>query len=178
MMARKSDGRIIASYILLAVIQIVICNYVFLGPAVVVTLLPVAVMFLPLSLRTETTMLIAFCTGLAVDWLCDGVLGLNAAALVPVALVQKPVIRLFAGEDTVVRQERLAAVKTGWPKVLAAATTLLSLFLAVYIFFDGAGTRTFLFNLMRFALSLAASLPAAALVIHSFSGQERGAYDS
>lgn len=174
MMLGKSDNRFLASYILLTVIQIVICNYMFLGPVVIVSVLPAAVMFWPLRSRTETAMIAAFCTGLAVDWLCDGVLGLNAAALVPVALVQKPLVRLYIGEDAIARQEKLSVKKTGWPKILAVCSSALALYLAIYIFLDGAGTRTFLFNLMRFAFSTAASLPVSALTVYALTNQDRG----
>ncbi len=165
----RTDTKFIATWILLVVCQIVICDCVFLGPMVTVTLLPAIVMFLPLYTRTEVSMLIAFAAGFAVDWLSDGVLGLNMAALVPVALMQKPLVRLFIGEDTVVRTEALSVVKSGWPRMLALVTVATAVFLLVYVVLDGAGERSPGFTAARLGCSLAASLIPAAIVIHIFS---------
>ena len=133
------------------------------------TLLPVLVAVLPLYTRTGTAMLIAFAAGFAVDWLSDGVLGLNMASLVPVALLQKPLVRLFIGEDTVVRTEALSVKKAGWGRLLALSMVSTAVFLLLYVALDGAGERTFGFSALRFACSLAASLPLIAIVIHIFS---------
>lgn len=165
----RTDTKFIATYIILVIIQIVICDCIFLGPLVTVTLLPVLVIFLPLYTRTDVAMLLAFATGFAVDWLSDGVLGLNMASLVPVALLQKPLVRLFIGEDTVVRTEALSVKKSGWPRLLALTGVATAVFLLIYVTLDGAGERTFGFCALRFACSLAASLPLAAIIINIFS---------
>ncbi len=165
----KTDTKFIVTWILLVVCQIVICDCIFLGPMVTVTMLPALVMFLPLYTRTEVSMLIAFAAGFAVDWLSDGVLGLNMAALVPVALMQKPLVRLFIGEDTVVRTEALSVGKSGWMRMLALVTVATAVFLLIYVVLDGAGERSFGFTAARFGCSLAASLPLMAIVIHIFS---------
>lgn len=167
----KTDAKFIATWLLLLAIQAVICDCMFLGPLVTVSLLPAMVMFIPLHTRTEVTMLIAFAAGFAVDWASDGVLGLNMAALVPVALVQKPLVRLFIGEDTVVRTEALSVKKSGWTRMLALVTVATAVFLTVYVTVDGAGERTFGFSALRFAVSLAADVPFGAAVIHIFSGR-------
>lgn len=172
-MTQRADIRFAVTYILLAAAQIIICNYMFLGPLVTLTLLPPLIMFLPLSQKTSTSMLIAFLTGLVVDWISDGVLGLNAAALIPVALLQKPLIRLFVGEDVVVRGDAVTVGRSGWFKVLAPGAVALGLFLAIYIILDGAGTKTFLFNLGRWSCSFAACLPLEVILVYLFSHQDR-----
>ena len=129
----RTDTKFVATWIFLVLVQIVICDCMFLGPLVTVTLLPVLVIFLPLYARTETTMLIAFVAGFAVDWLSDGVLGLNMASLVPVALLQKPLVRLFIGEDTVVRTEALSAKKSGTTRLFALSAIATAIFLLLYV---------------------------------------------
>ena len=172
-MTTRTDTGFAVTYVLLAAAQIIICNYMFLGPLVTLTLLPPLVMFLPLSQKTSVSMAVAFITGLAVDWISDGVLGLNTAALVPVALLQKPLIRLFVGDDIVVRGDAVSVNKSGWFKVLAPGAVALGLFLAIYIILDGAGTKTFLFNLGRWGCSFAACLPLEAIMVYLFSYQDR-----
>lgn len=165
----RTDTKFVATWLFLVLVQIVICDCMFLGPLVTVTLLPVLVIFLPLYARTETTMIIAFAAGFAVDWLSDGVLGLNMASLVPVVLLQKPLVRLFIGEDTVVRTEALSSKKSGTTRLFALSTISTAIFLLLYVALDGAGERTFGFCTLRFACSLAASLPLIAIVQHIFS---------
>lgn len=167
----KTDAKFIAVWVILVVCQIVICDCMFLGPMVTVTLLPVLVMFIPLRTGTPVSMLIAFAAGFAVDWLSDGVLGLNMASLVPVALMRKPLVRLFIGEDTVTRADALNVGKSGWPRMLAMTTTATALFLLLYVIIDGAGERTFGFSLLRLVCSLAASIPPAVLVTCAFSAK-------
>lgn len=165
----RTDTKFVATWILLVLAQTIICDCMFLGPLVTVTLLPVLVVFLPLHARTEMTMLIAFAAGFAVDWLSDGVLGLNMASLVPVALLQKPLVRLFVGEDTVVRTEALSVKKNGWGRLLALSTMATIVFLLLYVTLDGAGERSLGFSALRLVCSLAASLPVESIVIHIFS---------
>ena len=141
-------------YVLLLICQIVICNFSPLGPYIMLTVLPAMVLCIPLKISTAACMLIAFCSGLAVDWLSEGLVGINAAALVPVALARKPIARIFFGEDLLTRKDSFSFNKYGAAKISAAILTGLTIFLAIYIMLDGAGTRPFLFNLAYFGASL------------------------
>ena len=141
-------------YILLLICQIVLCNFSPLGPYIMLTVLPAMVLCIPLKISTAVCMIIAFCSGLAVDWLSEGLVGINAAALVPVALARKPIARIFFGEDLLTRKDSFSFNKYGAAKISAAILTSLTIFLAIYIFLDGAGTRPVLVNLAYFGASL------------------------
>ncbi len=143
-------------YALLAVIQILICNYFRLTPFVMLSILPVLVLCLPVRIPTTGALFIAFVTGFIVDLLAEGVLGLNALSLVPVALIRIPLIRLIFGEDLIARNEDFTSRKYGKGKVTLALLVVQALFLLIYITADGAGTRPFSFNALRFVASLAA----------------------
>lgn len=151
-------------YILLVIIQILITNYCRFSTLTTVSILPVMILCLPLSVGTIPAMFIAFATGLATDWLSEGILGLNALALVPVAAVRKPVILLFLGKDLIERQEPISIQKNGLAKIFGAIVVLQAVFLAVYIMADGAGVRPFWFNAARFAVSLAAGAVLSMIV--------------
>ena len=86
-------------FLLLVAVQMLICNYLNLSPYLTLSILPVLVLCLPLRLPTFWTMLLAFVTAGAVDLLSEGLLGLNALALVPVAFVRKEIIRLIFGDE-------------------------------------------------------------------------------
>lgn len=160
-------------YLLLAICQIVLCNYAYLGPYLMLTLLPAMIMCIPLTVNTPTCMLVAFLTGLSVDWLSEGLIGINGASLIPVALARKSFIRVFLGEDIINRKDSFSIRKNGIGKILTVMTVALMIFLAVYIFLDGAGTRPFWFCASRFGASLAANLALAVLVTNILTPDDR-----
>ena len=110
-------------------------------------------------------MVIAFATGFVVDLLSEGILGLNVLALVPVAFVRKEVIRLIFGGELFARKEDFAVRKNGFGKVLMAIFLVQALFLAIYIWADGAGTRPLTFQAIRFGASLVAGVLVSLLII-------------
>ena len=152
-------------FFLLAVVQMLICNYLNLSAYLMLTILPVMILCVPLRLPTFWTMLLAFVTGLAVDLLSEGLLGLNALALVPVAFVRKEIIRLIFGDELFARKEDFSVRKNGFGKVAAAIFLVQALFLGIYIWADGAGTRPLAFNAIRFGVSLAAGWALSLLII-------------
>ena len=152
-------------FFLLAVVQMLICNYLNLSPYLMLSILPVLILCVPLRLPSFWTMILAFVTGLAVDLLSEGLLGLNALALVPVAFVRKEVIRLIFGDELFARKEDFSVRKNGFGKVAAAIFLVQALFLAIYIWADGAGTRPLAFNAIRFGVSLAAGWAISLLII-------------
>ncbi len=160
----NSPGRIF-TYLILLTVQVLLCNYLHLSQYVMVSILPAMVLFSDVRLSGVKVLCLAFVLSFAVDFLSDGVLGLNVLALVPVAFVRDGVIRLVFGEDHFARGEGISLVRQGIWKISAAIIMVQALFLLIYIWADGAGTRPFWFCALRFAASLAAggvlSLPVA-----------------
>ena len=160
-------------YVLLVICQVIICNYFHFTPYVTLTILPAMILCTPLSIGTIGCMFLAFISGLAVDWLAEGIIGLNVAAALPVALMRKPFIRVFFGEDLITRKDSFSFRKNGTSKVTAALISSISLFLVLYIFLDGAGTRPFWFNIARGAASMAASLLLSLIVVNTLAPDDR-----
>lgn len=144
------------SYLLLLILQMLLCNYLNLSPYVSLSILPVLILMLPIRFGTLFAMILAFVSGLAVDWLSEGVIGLNALALVPVALARKGIIYLVFGSEFFARKENISLRKHGFAKMSVAIVMAQSLFLLIYIWADGAATRPFSFNAGRFFVSLIA----------------------
>ena len=161
------------AYILLVIVQMVICNYFQFSPYLVISILPAMVLCIPLTISTKLCMLLAFMTGLSVDWLAEGLIGINASALIPVAYARKTLIRIFLGEDLISRKDTFSYRKNGVGKILTVLLISYALFFAVYVFLDGAGVRPFLFNLTRFALSMLCSLIPGLIVTGSLTKEER-----
>lgn len=161
------------AYILLVIAQMIICNYFQFSPYFVLSILPAMVLCIPLNISTNACMLIAFATGLSVDSLAEGLIGINAASLIPVAYARKTLIRVFLGEDLIARKETFTFRKNGVGKILTAVLLAYVLFFALYIFLDGAGTKTLLFNVLRILLSLVCSIIPGLLVIGSLNKEDR-----
>lgn len=160
-------------YIILLLAQLLLSTYANFTPYVMVTLLPVMVLCIPIRVDTILAMVVAFASGLSVDLLSEGLLGLNALALVPVAFARNSIIRLIFGGELFAREEDFSIHRNGFWKVLVAIVLSLSLFLAVYIWADGAGTRPLLFNAIRFGASLVAGTLLSLLVVNLLAPDSR-----
>ena len=141
-------------YFLLFLAQAVLWNYFNFSQFIVIAILPAMILCLPISRSTVEAMLIAFVTGVAMDFLVTGQLGLTAFSLVPVGLLRRPVISLVFGSELFARGEELSLRRQGWLKFIPAILLLTAAFLLPYIWLDDAGTRPFWFGAAKFALSL------------------------
>ena len=160
-------------YALLLICQVILCNYAHLGPYITLTLLPAMILCIPIRISTITCMLVAFASGFLTDFLAEGLLGLNVAALLPVALIRKGTVRIFLGEDIIARKDSFSIKKNGLLKVSTALLVSTAVFLAVYIFLDGAGTRPFWFCAAKFGISLVCNWILGILVINTLTTDDR-----
>jgi hypothetical protein len=160
-------------YFLMVLGQMVLCNFADFSPFVMLTMLPAMVICVPLSVSTPACMLLAFATGLSVDWLSEGIIGINAASLVPVALMRKPLIRFFLGEDIITRSDSFSFRKNGLSKISFILIISTLIFLSIYVFLDGAGTRPAWFNLTRTGASLGCDLILALIVTGILTTDDR-----
>ena len=152
-------GEFWIAYVLLLVAQLLLSNYFHVTQYIFLTILPVMVLCIPIRVGTVGAMLIAGLTGLAVDYLSEGVLGLNALSLIPVAFARNGIIGLVFGRELFARREDFSVERCGFGKVAMA------LFLVIYIWADGAGTRPLWFNGLRLAASLGASFVVSLLTL-------------
>ena len=161
------------AYVLLAIAQMLICNYFHLSPYVMLSILPVLFLCIPIRIGTVGAMCIAFLTGFSVDLLSEGILGLNTHALVPVAFVRNGIIRLVFGGELFSRKEDFSIRKSGFGKVAVAILIAQALFLLIYIWADGAGTRPLWFNAVRFGASLLAGWLVSLLIVDTLAPDTR-----
>lgn len=152
-----SNTRQTLIFVLLTVAQILIWSYLNLSQYMVLTFLPAMILCLPIRFSPARAMTVAFVTGLAVDFFAQGVLGLTALALVPVAFSRGFIIRLVFGNEVYSRGENISVRRQGTPKMALGILMASGVFLLLYIWADGAGTRPLWFNSLRFFLSLTTS---------------------
>ena len=118
-------------------------------------------------------MVIAFATGLAVDFFAEGALGLNALSLVPVAFVRKGLINMIFGTEPFEHKENISARKYGFARVSFAVILVTTLFLTIYILADCAGTRPLWFMGSKLGISLLASYLVSAIIVNLLSYDDR-----
>lgn len=161
------------TYILLTVAQMILSNYFHFTPYMMITILPVMVLCIPTKAGAVKAMLIAFATGLAVDFFAEGTLGINAMSLVPVALLRRPVISMFFGNEPFEQKEDISIRKYGLGRVSMAIITMTTLFLLIYILADCAGTRPFWFIAVSLGLSVLVSYLVSICVINLLTHEDR-----
>lgn len=161
------------TYILLTVAQMILSNYFHFTPYMMITILPVMVLCIPTKTDTIAAMLIAFLTGLSVDFFAEGTLGINALSLVPVALLRKPIISMLFGNEPFEQKESVTVRKYGMARVSLAIILMTSGFLLIYILADCAGTRPFWFIGTCLSLSLLASYLSSILIINLLTYEDR-----
>jgi len=162
----------IAASLLLLVLQIVLCNFIDLSQYFTLSFLPVIILCLPLQYGPISCMLIAFVIGFISDFFYGGVLGLSCVALLPVALLRRPVIRLFTDHDLFSRLFYVSYDKMGSFRVGLCNLVLLVIFFIIYIWIDGAQTRSFSFNLLRLLLSLIGNMALSMIAVSIINSQK------
>ncbi len=155
-------------YLLMFMAQVLISHLFQTGPWCVLSLLPAMIFCLPAQWSTLSCMTLAFFSGLAVDFFADGIIGLNAFALTPVALIRRHLLVYFFNEELVNRGERISWRKWGAIRILTAVFICLALFLFLYVIVDAAGERDWLPSIATFALSLVVDLLLSIPVLLAF----------
>ena len=151
-------------YILLALAQAALWNYCNFSQYLVVTFLPAMILCLPVERSVVRSMVTAFLLGLALDFLVTGQLGLTSLALVPVALLRRPIVRLVFGSELFARGEDLSFQRQGWQKIILSVLLATAVFLLIFVWVDSAGTRPLWFNALKFFLSLVVGTVLGVLV--------------
>ena len=68
-------NRFVLTYVLLVIAQMLLCNYFHFTPYIMLTILPIMVFCIPTRVSVFWTLIIAFVTGLAVDYFAEGIRG-------------------------------------------------------------------------------------------------------
>jgi len=145
-------------YVILLLIQVVLSDFVNIGPYIYLCCLPLLVLYLPLDQHPVVSMLLAFLLGLTVDILCDGIPGLNAAAAVALAAVRRPLYSAFFTRDSLDRALIPTIQEVGILRHANLIFSSLAVYFIVYICLDAVGMESLTTTLLRLALSCIANL--------------------
>lgn len=163
----------IMMFLLIVGVQLLICNYLHVSTFLTLSILPCAILLMPTRYSPVVAMLLAFVSGLAVDTLAEGVTGLNALALVPVAGARRWICGFIFGKELTSTGEDVSMMKYGIGKMALAIFIAQFIFLAIYICTDGAEARPFMFNALRFSVSLVAGTLISLIIANLLDPNER-----
>ena len=151
-------------FVLVFLLQVLLSDYLHLGPWLYLCLIPFLILHIPLSRSPHAVMLIAFALGLGLDVLSYGVPGLNAFAAVMAAAPRKAFYRWLVNGDRQDQTEIPTLKGSGTLKYSKYLTAVTALYLAAYILLDCVSFRPASFILLKFAVSTAASVAAGLLL--------------
>lgn len=147
------DGRFFLVFLILAVAQTILSNFLNLSHYLVLSFLPMLILLLPVHIGNVAGMITAFVLGFLVDLFSGGVPGLTSLALVPLAAVRHGIITLVFGEEVYARGENVTLRRQGVPKMALAILISCAVFFIVFIWADSAGTLGFWFCILKILLS-------------------------
>jgi len=147
----------IVRFVILLLVQVILAKFVQIGPFLYLTILPSMILCINSTRKPWTVMLVAFASGIIIDGLADGVMGLNAAAAVLSGATQRPFLRYFLGEEIVERGYSLSFRRYGYEKIIIMILASTLLFMMLYVIVDCAGTRGFFFCLGKIFISTISS---------------------
>ena len=145
--------------VLLIVCQILLSEYVNIWPVLYIAIFPQFIILLPPSVNKSAQLLIAFALGIAIDIFADGVLGLNAAALVAMAYTRPLFLKLILPKTNLDTTDNLPLLPrtVEIQKLALLNAIMLGIFFLVYVLLDSAGSFTFWYTLLKVVLCIIAN---------------------
>ncbi|GEM_PF-5315303 len=139
--------------IVLILFQILLNGILALVPYINIIILPIILIIIPSNVKSVMCMLYAFAAGICVDYLSDGVIGLNAAAMVAVAFAREFIFKLVLGRGQF--NEHMTynmRIKTG--QYLIINLFVYSLWFAIYQYLDDVMSYRISVQLIRFLINV------------------------
>ncbi len=152
-----SGTRFLLLTVVILVIQLFVAEFINVHHMLYIAVILLPVMILPYRYNRSVAMLIALAIGLLTDLSYDGVLGLNAAALVAAAFFRDPLLSLVASKSA---RENLSAIgphTLGRGKFTLFTLLLYSLFFIFYIALDNVLYFSFFYTFGRLVLNVFAN---------------------
>lgn len=140
--------------IVLLVCQIVLGGYLNIMPILYIAFFAQLFLLLPHAMDRGITLVYAFIYGICIDLLADGVLGLNGAALVAMAYLRTPILKLVLSRANIENNESLPLTSKyiELPKLVLISILCHLIFFSVYVLLDSAASFTLLYTVMKILL--------------------------
>lgn len=157
--------------VFLLLIQLLISGYINIWPMLYIAVFPLLVITLPYTCNHIVSILTAFCFGLLVDILSDGVLGLNAAAIVAITYFRPLLFRVAVSKTTLENTIEITQRTIGTTQFLLITALSYAIFFTIYIALDSWGYFSFIYTIARFLLNIIINTAVALLLWKSVNSQ-------
>lgn len=149
--------RYLALAALMVVCQILLSEYVNIWSILYIAIFPQFIILLPPSMNRSLHLIVAFLLGLCIDFFADGVLGLNAAALVAMAYTRPFFLKLTLSKGNTDNAEGqpLTPKTVEIPKLIMLNTLMLAVFFTAYILLDSAAGFSLWYTLLKIGICVA-----------------------
>ncbi len=168
----KSSVWNILLYVLVFILQVIICNYVDIGAYIYICLIPLLILCIPMKTNINITMITGFCIGLLLDIFAGGIMGLNAAAATTLAAFRNPLFRSAVNKENRHNADVPSVKNIGLQSYIAYVTLSALLYLSVYTLLDCFSVRPFLFILLRIIISLVINVVLIVIISNSILDRE------
>ena len=159
-------------FVLIFILQVLICNYVDFGAYIYICLIPLLVINIPMKLDIRLTMIIGFALGLQLDVFANGVLGLNAAAATMLAAFKGSLFEKTVNKEHRYNIEVPSMRNVGIINYIAYLTLCTAIYLVTYTLLECVSLRPFLFILIRILISLLVNVTLMAIISNSIMDRE------
>lgn len=149
-----TSGKFLILTFIVLLIQLFVAEFINLSTLLYIVITPLPILMLPYNFNNSLIMVIAFAIGLLTDLSYDGVMGLNAAALVAVAFFRKPVVKLVVSKTTRENLTEINSHTLGRSSLTVILLLLYSLFFLFYIALDNVLYFSFVYTLARFIINV------------------------
>ncbi len=151
---------------IMMICQILLSEYVNIWALLYIAIFPQFIILLPPSMNRSMYMLVAFAFGMGIDLFTDGILGLNAAALVAMAYMRPAILKFTLPKGNFDNYENIPLIpKTVEIAALTLITALhLTVFFAVYILIDSAASFTLGYTLLKLIVCIIANTLVSVLL--------------
>lgn len=150
--------------VFLMLMQMLISGYVNIWPMLYIAVFPMLLIALPYNINRYIALLVAFGTGLLIDFVSDGVLGLNAAAATALMYFRGPFFHLIINKNTLENMTLLTERSIGTSKFILLSAFSYAVFFIFYIALDSGESTSFLYILLRFAINLTVNVALVVLL--------------
>jgi hypothetical protein len=144
---------------IIIICQALLSEYVNIWALLYIAIFPQFIILLPTSMNRSLYLITAFALGLCIDLFSDGILGLNAAALVAMAY-SRPLILKFTlpkGNFDSNENSPLTLRTIEITSLTLITALLLTVFFAAYILIDSAASFTFGYTVLKLVVCIIAN---------------------
>lgn len=146
-------------FLVLVLLQIVVCKYLGISAWFVLSILPVVILFAKVEISTFALMILAALAGIAVDLLGDGLIGLNSFSLVLLSVFRGPILSRIMGKVNLPERGYVKYEAVPTARLLLSIIVAETIFFLPYVYLDGGFSAGVVFFSIRLLLSIFINLP-------------------